>query len=389
MTAEDPRTVHGRLKEAIHISGYTRERACGELEWLLEDNRWQQTGPGFTNINAFLATLNLSEFRLEDTRRKPLSAKLAALQASQSQTARTLGVKEITIARDLGKPRTTTNVAPKNSDHQKAETNNSDKSAIATNVVADPWFGVDADPTLEAKRLTRRQASDAARERRRNDANDVSDGAITGCDIACRDIRTDYAELSGVNAIITDPPYIGSALPLYESLAQFAARTLTTDGVCAVMTGHLICPEVIGLMRKYLPYRWMLAYLMPGGQAAQMFTAKVNTFWKPILLFGATRDWLGDVVRSATNDNDKRFHSWGQSESGMQDLITRLTQPGDLVCDPFLGGGTTAVVCCATGRRFIGGDLDGDNVKQARARCFDRMTSTQSDPNGRDGETRA
>ena len=26
---------------------------------------------------------------------------------------------------------------------------------------------------------------------------------------------------------------------------------------------------------------------------------------------------LGDVIKSDVNDNDKRFHGWGQSESGM------------------------------------------------------------------------
>jgi hypothetical protein len=386
MNTEDPTTVHGRLKEAIHISGYTFARACGELEWLIDDNRWQQVGPGFTDINAFLATVDLSELRIALEQRQPLAAKLTTLKASQRQLARTFGVDVATINHDLRGRRVDKSTGGATAAGNTQQIKSSADASVDKSTPS-PWFQADADPTLEAKRVTRRQASNAARDNRRREIEDVND--LDDCDIARRDIRTDYAGLSGVHAIITDPPYVREALPLYETLAQFAVRTLAVDGVCAVMTGHLICPDVLGLMRQYLPYRWMLAYLMPGGQAAQMFTAKVNTFWKPILLFGAPRDWIGDVVRSATNDNDKRFHAWGQSESGMADLIGRLTQPGDLVCDPFLGGGTTALVCCATGRRFIGGDLDGDNVKQARARCFDRMTSTQSGQSGLDGETRA
>jgi DNA modification methylase len=42
----------------------------------------------------------------------------------------------------------------------------------------------------------------------------------------------------------------------------------------------------------------------------------------------------------------------------MADLIERLTNPGDLVVDPFLGGGTTAIVCRELGRRFVGCDID-------------------------------
>lgn len=38
----------------------------------------------------------------------------------------------------------------------------------------------------------------------------------------------------------------------------------------------------------------------------------------------------------------------------MADLLGLFTQPGDLVLDPFMGSGTTGVAAHATGRRFIG-----------------------------------
>jgi site-specific DNA-methyltransferase (adenine-specific) len=74
------------------------------------------------------------------------------------------------------------------------------------------------------------------------------------------------------------------------------------------------------------------------------------------------------VLKSAVNDNDKRFHEWGQSESGMADLVERFSAPGDTILDPFMGAGTTGVVAVRSGRRFIGIDLDADAVKQASAR---------------------
>jgi DNA modification methylase len=116
----------------------------------------------------------------------------------------------------------------------------------------------------------------------------------------------------------------------------------------------------------HLKYRWTLAYLTPGGQAVQQWPVKVNTTWKPVLLFGESVDWFGDTATSKLND--KRYHHWGQSESGMADLIERLTKPGQLVCDPFLGGGTTAVVSLATGRRFVGCDIDESAVLKTRER---------------------
>ena len=98
---EAPNTVHGRLLEAVHISGYTFERACSELEWLLEEHRWKEVGGGFDDVHAFLATIDLSEFKIVVERRKNLAEKIEAIGASQRATAKLLGVDHSTISRDL------------------------------------------------------------------------------------------------------------------------------------------------------------------------------------------------------------------------------------------------------------------------------------------------
>jgi len=167
------------------------------------------------------------------------------------------------------------------------------------------------------------------------------------------------------DCIITDPPYSKKYLNLYLELAE-AAKDIP---LVAVMCGQTYLPEIIASMCLHLKYRWTLAYMTPGGQSVQQWQAKVNTFWKPVLLFGNADDWIGDVIRSNVNDNDKRFHGWGQSESGMADLIERLSKPEQLICDPFLGGGTTAACSIALGRRFVGGDIDYGCVEKAIKRC--------------------
>jgi len=108
---ETPDTVHGRLLESVHISGYSFERASQEFEWLLEEDRWKKIGQGYIDIDKFIGTIDFSEFRISIENRKKISKKLADLRATQRAAAKMLGVNEITIARDIGKTRDTTNVA--------------------------------------------------------------------------------------------------------------------------------------------------------------------------------------------------------------------------------------------------------------------------------------
>lgn len=80
------------------------------------------------------------------------------------------------------------------------------------------------------------------------------------------------------------------------------------------------------------------------------------------------------MVRSDVNDNDKEHHHWGQSVSGMRDLMQRFVRPADIVCDPFLGGGTTAVVALELGADFLGFDVDPAALLATRARFADMET---------------
>lgn len=202
------------------------------------------------------------------------------------------------------------------------------------------------------------------------------------------DFREMDIEPGSVDAIITDPPYPAEFLPLYgmrygneqdggdefqeEGLSEFAAKVLKPGGLCAVMVGQSYLPEVMERLSSRLDYHWTIAYLTPGGQAVQIFPRKVNTFWKPILIYrngeGDASEWFGDVAKSEVNDNDKRYHHWGQSESGMADLIKRLSRPGDMIVDPFLGAGTTGVAALALGRSFVGCDVDANHVEAAQQR---------------------
>ena len=54
----------------------------------------------------------------------------------------------------------------------------------------------------------------------------------------------------------------------------------------------------------------------------------------------------------------KRIHPTQKSLLLFEELIKKHTNEGDLVVDPFLGGGTTAFACKNTNRRFAGCEID-------------------------------
>jgi hypothetical protein len=193
----------------------------------------------------------------------------------------------------------------------------------------------------------------------------------------------DFRELDlpdeSIDVIITDPPYPAEYLPLFDDLGYMASLCLKPGDLLAVMVGQSYLPLLIEKLSAHLTYHWTLAYLTPGGQSSQLWTRKVNTFWKPILCFAKGEydgGWFGDVAKSAVNDNDKEHHYWGQSESGMTELIERFSKPGDVILDPFLGGGTSAVVSARLNRAFIGCDLDSQAVETTLKRLKARQRAT-------------
>lgn len=68
---------------------------------------------------------------------------------------------------------------------------------------------------------------------------------------------------------------------------------------------------------------------------------------------------------SGQNGDDQTPHPAPFPESLARDHIISWSNPGDLVCDPFLGSGTTAKMAQQLGRRFVGCEISEDYCRIA------------------------
>jgi len=181
------------------------------------------------------------------------------------------------------------------------------------------------------------------------------------------DFRTvlDNIPDNSVDLILTDPPYPAEYLPLFEDLSLLANRKLKPSGLLISYVGQLHLPDEINLLSKYLKYKWT-ACLYHVGETRIVNGVNVINKWKPILFFQKEPTTKFEKTFSdyfISEKPEKSEHEWQQSIAVYEHIIDIFTEPGQLVVDPFLGGGTTAVACKKLKRKFIGSEIDENSYK--------------------------
>jgi hypothetical protein len=214
-----------------------------------------------------------------------------------------------------------------------------------------------------------RQANASTRQRRPSSL----------CRVEVADIRDGlpFIQDHTVDLILCDPFYDLRSLPVYRSLGMEAQRTLRTGGLCAAMVGHTNLRRKHDVLAEFLEETWEIAYMLPrpldlpSSPRMKILTGRRDRAQhKPVFVYSngrRTRDIRGSVVH-AEHVSDTLWHPRGQDEAGFTQLVELLSDRGDLVCDPFIGGGTTAIACMKTGRRFVGSDINTEHVEMTLRR---------------------
>lgn len=196
--------------------------------------------------------------------------------------------------------------------------------------------------------------------------------------LSCAELTAELTAES-VDWIITDPPYPKEFLPCWSELAGFAAHALKPGGSLLAMSGQMFIPEVYQRLESQpeLIYHWQMCYEVPTVRAA-IWPRRLRNGWKPILWYkkqGQAEQvpnfQITDIIRGVYKKSDRRWHKWSQVENGVFSLMARFVHKGDLIVDPFVGGGSTAIAALALGCDFIGADIDAEAVETTRRRMLE------------------
>lgn len=190
-----------------------------------------------------------------------------------------------------------------------------------------------------------------------------------------------------VHAIVTDIGY-GKDFTMSGQLAELAAmaeRILVPGGFLVTYSGQLYLDVVMAEFCKKLKWGWQLCSSWEA-EASIVHERQVINKHLPILVYfkgewKKRRRWtdrLPPTTKEKTHYRDQR------PLAEVETLVRYFSEPGDLVCDPFLGSGTTALACYRLGRRFVGCEKL-DNIYQ---RAVARLQKECPQLSHKDGEKR-
>jgi ParB family chromosome partitioning protein len=170
---------------------------------------------------------------------------------------------------------------------------------------------------------------------------------------AFRDLLTEKAALA-----FADPPY-GANVEGYDDSKFYWQHDYLADKADVVV----VTPGIVSIFelarRTAMPYRWSLAAWITNGMtrgAVGFGNWVYAAVFSDGSVFRQAQDF-GKVTISNTEAADTD-HPTRKPTEYVQWIVETFSKPKQIVIDPFLGSGQTLMVCEASGRRCIGGELD-------------------------------
>jgi DNA modification methylase len=184
----------------------------------------------------------------------------------------------------------------------------------------------------------------------------------------CRGLQGEIPD-ECIDLIMTDPPW--DDVNWMGWIAEIAVRILKPGGSLFAMCGKVDLDAAMCAMSDFLDYNWMCVGYQPQSNL-QFMPRRIMEKWRPALWYTKGKRKQAAFISDLKSTNrDKRYHPWGQGTSFFMYYMDKIG--GNVVFDPFVGGGTTLAVAKMLGKQAFGFELDQETALIAQ----DRVLNTQ------------
>lgn len=128
-------------------------------------------------------------------------------------------------------------------------------------------------------------------------------------------------------------------------------------GMWSIYTGKNVCKQ-LPTEKSWIKLQDILKFDLPYKKICQTYNAQLG---------------ITDVWDDINFYSEERYHPTQKPQKLLERLIIVSSNEGDLILDPFMGGGSTAVACVSCGRKYIGFEVDEKYYQKS----IDRLNSKQ------------
>jgi len=175
---------------------------------------------------------------------------------------------------------------------------------------------------------------------------------------------------NSINAIITDPPYglnkngirNDADLTLFYNMFPECDRVLKDNSFFITFFSTKFLPQLF--KNNLFNYFWQIVLYCPEGRVKSPigFTKYMSCF---IFKKGNPKiiRWNKDIFvdtpgKMVEPDEGYIDHPTPKPKHFLKEILKMFTKENDLILDPFIGSGSTAVACLQLNRRFIGFEIE-------------------------------
>lgn len=192
---------------------------------------------------------------------------------------------------------------------------------------------------------------------------------------------------NSIDAIITDPPYglnkngirNDADLSLFYSLLPECNRVLKNNSFFVTFFSTKFLPLVF--KNNPFNYFWQIVLYCPEGRVKSPigYTKYMSCFifrkGNPKIICWDKDIFIDTPGKMVEPDEGYIDHPTPKPKHFIKEILKMFTRDSDLILDPFIGSGSTAVACLQLNRRFIGFEIEKKYYKIALERVQKTLRS--------------